>query len=203
MYGLIRIVIIAVLAVGFFALANLLNFRFQKKEIYILFASLGILLLIIFIIPIENAFYTFETPEKAYKHLSFENTEIEILVKGDNCDYVVGKTSNNDEYVTTVIPKTDSGWKVRNSFAVKERNIELPHLNYCVITMIQYEDDRFVEIMFLTPGPHEVTSSDDGIFEKQSFSLEDEGELYKYYTHISDVENYKLFIDGIKIDVLN
>ena len=87
MYGLIRIAIVIGLALALFVIAKLLNFTFQKREIYILSVSLGVLLLIISIIPIENAFYTFETPEKAYKHLSLNNTEIEILVEGDNCDY--------------------------------------------------------------------------------------------------------------------
>ena len=203
MFGLIRAVII----IAFVLVASVVvlkGFCLKSSKIGQYAFLLGIMMFsfVISIFPIENVFYTFDSPEKVYKYMSFKNTEIDTLVEGDKCDYIIGKTTNEKEFSVMVIPKTDSGYKIGIGLKTKTRTIVGGLPDGCMVLTIEYGEDLFAEISFLSPGTHEVTSNEDGTFTVRKFTTSEGEEFFEYYIHISDKENFKLYIDGTEIDVI-
>lgn len=198
MCGLVRFAIVFVLIAITFLISFTLKIKINKMVALIF---VGITSVVISIFPVENAFCTFNSPESVYRYMDFQNTDVEILVEGESCDYVIGKTTKQNKYSTMVIPKNEKGWKIVNSLAVKERRIFVGSLTGYSVSTIQYKDDWFIKIAFLTPGNHKIESNSECDLKKLAFSLDDGNELCEYYGHITDPESYNLFIDGEEIKI--
>ena len=200
MYGLIRAAIVIALVAVTFSLSFLLKVKLKEKHLLIV---IGISAVVISIFPIENVFYTFDSPDEVYRYMSFENTEIDVWVEGDKCDYVIGKTTEEGKFAKMIIPKTDSGYKIRMGLKTKTQTIWDGIPNGCTVFTTEYGEDLFVEISFITPGAHEVTSDEDIDFTSRKHSVSEGEEFFEhYYVHVSDKESFKLYIDGTEVDVI-
>ena len=90
LYSLVRIVLWGVLILVSWIIARVLKSHsfFKKSLIFI-----TLFILIIFFIPVENAFSLFKTPEKAFWYRSGENAT--IVVEGIDSVLVVGKENSD------------------------------------------------------------------------------------------------------------
>lgn len=202
MYVLINALIIILVAIVTIVALRGGRFKSQKTVQCAIFLGLIIYSFVISIFPLENIFYTFDSPDAVYKYMSFENTEIDVLVEGDKCDYVIGKTTQERTFSEMIIPKTDSGYKIRTGFKTKTRTIWDGIPNGGTVFTTEYGEDLFVGISFITPGAHEVTSNEDSDFIVRKSFVDGEEFYEDYYVHVSDKDSFKLYIDGIEVDVV-
>ena len=201
MYGLIRILVVVVIVALLFLAKLWLRVEISQKMQYV-FLSIALVLLLSFsLLPFENVFYTFDSPRAVYKYMSFNNTETDVIIEGDKCDYVIGKTTKEKTFTSMIIPKTDRGYKIAIGLKTKIRNVMDGLPRGCTVTIVEYGDDFFVEISFLSPGAHEVTSNEDAAFTVRKHQISEGEELFEYYVHISDKESFRLSIDGTDVDI--
>ena len=69
-----------------------------------------ILVTVLAFLPIENSFVTFDSPKAAYEYFNSGKSNIELVVKGDNCDFIIDRKKDSDTYL--IVPKTANGWKI-------------------------------------------------------------------------------------------
>ena len=82
-----------------------------KRRWYIAsFFISAVLVVISAFLSFENCFITFDSPKAAYEYFNFGKSNIELVVEGENCDFVVECKNDLDKYL--IIPKTADGWKI-------------------------------------------------------------------------------------------
>ena len=109
MYSIIRLLI-----GGIFLLCAIIVIKKSnavKKKMLVILSAIGAVVLTtaLAFVPFENLFVTFHSPEAAYGYFTGE-TNIKIVVEGQQSDYVVG--GSGDKNVSLIVPKTEDGWKV-------------------------------------------------------------------------------------------
>ena len=83
----------------------------RKHILYAVFAGLSVILVtVLAFLPIENSFVTFDSPKAAYEYFNSGKSNIELVVKGDNCDFIIDRKKDSDTYL--IVPKTANGWKI-------------------------------------------------------------------------------------------
>ena len=89
MYSFIRLLIGCIFLICSFVLIKRSK-TVHKKALYIVFLCLsGLLPTVLSFIPFENSFITFKSLDSAY-HYVYGKSDIELVVEGDDCDFVVG-----------------------------------------------------------------------------------------------------------------
>ena len=91
MYGVIRLLIVTVMGlIAVYATNKMLGKR--KATHYIgVFVILLVSFFVLSFVPFENAFITFESPEKAAEYYLFSDIKITGNISGKSSDLVVGK----------------------------------------------------------------------------------------------------------------
>ena len=118
MYSIIRLLISGVLfCVSHFSI-NKSKHKFSKKIHVLAFVLFVVFYGILLSVPIENTFFSFDSPKAAIAYYNPGNTNIELIVNGNGCDFVVIKGKNNEK-TYSIIPKTSDGWKVGTGKDIK------------------------------------------------------------------------------------
>ena len=171
----------------------------HKRILYIVFALVTLLFITVSaMFPIENFLITFDSPQKAYEY-KFGKSNIELVIEGDNCDFVVD--SRNRTYTYSILPKTEKGWKIGNGINIKK--IATTYSEEISITVYQYKNtnDYFINILDTNGG--EVIIIDD--YNTKFYSLENENDsanktIVNYYAHIVDFDQeYSVTVNGKEI----
>lgn len=91
MYMIIRLIIGFIFFVC--SIAVIKTYKTARKHIlYAVFAGLSVILVtVLSFLPIENFFVTFDSPKEAYEYFNSGNSNIELVVKGDNCDFIIDR----------------------------------------------------------------------------------------------------------------
>ena len=168
----------------------------------IVFFGITILLIsTLALFPIENLFVTFNSPESVFNYYHFGNEGVDLVVEGDNCDFVIGKTDDSDTFL--IIPKNDDGWKVGSG--VDTRKAARKFSNGISITVYKYKNtnDYFITVFDSNGGISSVSDKYNTEFyylEKDNDSL---GKKYvTYYAHISDFgPQYSISVNGNEITI--
>ena len=166
MYGFIRLMIGCVFLAA--CVAGIKKFaKVRKRWWYIALSGLAAILVVVLqFFPFENLFVTFHSPKAAYEYFCFGKSNIELVVEGAHCDFVVDRKKDADNYL--LIPKTADGWKVGIGSDMKW--VVHQYFKGTVINVYQYKDtsDYFITILDTNGG--ESTISDE--YNSKFFSLE-------------------------------
>ena len=199
MYIVIRLIIGCIfLSLSTIVIKNSKSIR--KHILYVAFTvfSLTVTVVLVFI-PFENLFVTFDSPKAAYEYFNSGKSNIELIVEGDDCDFIVARKNDADTYL--IIPKTADGWKVGIGSNTKRKVQKLS--NGIVLYVYQYKhtSDYFITILDTNGG--ESTISDE--YNTRFFALErSNASLGKtfvtYYAHVANFNpRYSIKVDNNKI----
>ena len=199
MYNVIRLIIGCI-----FLLCSIIvmkNFKaISKRVLYIASSGLSVLLIVVLMfLPFENLFLTFGSPKDAYEYSNSGQSNIELIVEGDNCDLIIDRKNDSDAYL--IIPKTADGWKI--GIGADTKRIAQKISDGIVIYVYQYKDtsDYFITILD-TNGGESIVSDE---YNTEFLSLERYNDLLEknfvtYYAHIANLNSqYSVTVNGNKI----
>ena len=203
MYSIVRIIIGFIL----FACSIVVIRKFQtirKRSSYTIAFVTTILIIpsVLGLFPFENLFITFDTPESSYEYYNFGNNNIQVVIEGENSAYVLEQKSVSEK-VYSIIPKTESGWKIGTGF--NNRRVAYNFIDSVSINVYQYEDtnDYFISIYDMNGGKSEV--SDDYNTSFYSIHKKDEnGNIVdtSHYAYVPDFNSdYCIIVNGNRIPV--
>lgn len=175
-----------------------------KRARYVVFTSISVALIaILTILPFENLFITFNSPKAAYEYFIFGKSNIELVVEGNNCDFIIDRKNDTETYL--IIPKTADGWKI--GIGLNTRRIVQKLSNGITVYVYQYKNTRDYFITILDTNGGESTVSDD--YNTKFYSLERNNDslgktFVTYYAHISSLNpQYSVIVNGNKIALKN
>lgn len=187
MYIIIRLIIGCI-----FLLCSIIAIKkskvIRKQILYIAFTSLSVLLFVVLtFLPFENYFITFDSPETAYEYYNSGKSNVELIVEGKECDFIIDRRSDSDQYL--IIPKTADGWEI--GLGSNTKMIVQKLSDGVVLYVYQYKNtsDYFITILDTNGG--EATVSDE--YNTKFYSMEryndSLGKVFvTYYAHITDLE---------------
>lgn len=136
------------------------------------------------LLPVENAFLTFSSPQSAYQYN--HTGDVKLVVSGEITDFVIGVQGDVDEY--TIVPKSDDGWKLGMGFDTKR--IHQTVSDGVVIYVYQYKntDDYYITILDTDGGPLEITDNRNSNF--QCLECTNEALHITFYTYYGYIHDY-------------
>ncbi len=201
MYNIIRLIIGCVF-LGCSIMVIKKSKVIRKRILYVVFTCISIALItVLAFLPFENLFMTFDSPKTAYEYFSFGKSNIELVIEGNNCDFIIDRKNDSDAYL--IIPKTINGWKV--GIGSNTRRIIQKYFSGITVCVYQYKNtnDYFITIFDSNGGESEI--SDD--YNTKFYSLEKNNNYLQkvfvtYYAHISDFDSqYSIVINGNRYSV--
>ena len=114
-YHIIRALLLFIVFSFIFIKAN--KFRTNNKKVINILLVIAFFVSVSFsnILPVENLFITFKTPESVFEYIL--SGEILDVVHGNNSSMVIYSNGNARSRIT--IPKTENGYKISNGFDEK------------------------------------------------------------------------------------
>ena len=169
----------------------------KKWQLVLFFISILTLWTVSGLLPVENVFITFSSPQKAYKYVNSE--EVQLVVQGEDTAFVVGKESSRN-YVCLIVPKSDSGWKIGRGLDTKL--VEQKIVDGIVVYVYQYRktDDYYVTISNVRGNEVDISDNNNSLF----YVLEEGDDYYTYYAYVNELdEKYMLTVNGnaFKLDL--
>lgn len=186
-FSVIRLLFFAAVVIaGFVIIKKRKNVNMRRALSALLIAAV-ILTTVSGLIPVENAFISFSTPEKAYLYNHFGR--IRTKAEGKESVWVVGTSGNTENYA--VIPKSGSGYKIGMGQNIKRSShnvsdgivIDL----YCCKTTGEY----YITVFDTDGGKTEITDNRKSVFE---YTKNENTALHKYFY------TYYAYIDGFADD---
>lgn len=153
------------------------------------------------LIPFENVFITFSTPEASYKYHN-QGTPV-ICVEGRDTDLVVGQKGNS--YIYNIAPKTTSGWKLGMGYELKNIYQSIDSANKNLINVFRYKNtNEFYIVVANIEGEslsvHDNLNSEFVLSEKTDKN--GNANDCAYYTYINALDNnYVLSLNDIDISL--
>lgn len=199
MYNIIRLIIACVFLVCSITAINNSN-AIRKHILYFVFTSLSVILIVVLaFLPFENQFVTFDSPKAAYEYFNLGESNIELIVEGDYCDFIIAHKNDSDTYLC--IPKTADGWKI--GIGSHTKRIVQKISNGIVLYVYQYKNtsDYFITILDTNGG--ELTILDE--YKTQFYSVESNNDslgktFITYYAHLANLNpQYSIIINGNEI----
>ena len=168
--------------------------------LYIAFACLSVVLIIVLaFLPFENLFVTFDSPEAAYEYFNLGKSNVELIVEGDACDFIIDRQKDSDKYL--IIPKTADGWKI--GIGANTKRIAQKISNGIVLYAYQYKDtsDYFITILDTNGGESTISDEYDTKFISLERSNDSLGKTFvTYYAHIANFNpQYSVTVNNTKI----
>ena len=164
-------------------------------------SALGSILLVVALsfVMVENAFITFDSPQKAYSYVNFGKHDVKLVISGEQSDFVIG--DKNDTHVYLIIPKVENGWKIATGASSKL--IAQKTFDGISVNIYQYKntDDCYVTVNRFDGERCQVADSYNSHFQflEQKVAMSDKSS-FTYYTHISGTNaQYWISINGIQI----
>lgn len=199
MYGIVRIIITLL----FLGCAVILVKKYKapkKRSVYILLAVAAVLFdFALGMLPFENLFLTFDSPKAAYQYYHGRQSDIALIVEGNDCDLIVACQNNTKQL--SVVPKTDSGWKI--GVGMNYRMIAQKMVDGIVVQIDQYKNtnDYFISVFHVNGAELEISDSCNTEFQ----ILRNHNEYLKksyisYYGHLEEFNSqYSITVNGCKI----
>lgn len=196
-----------IIRLGFWGIAFIISFFLIRKSsvihkrrwsIVALVAAI-ILTTISALLPIENAFITFSSPESAYHYRN--SGDVKLVVDGEKTDLVVG--TKGDEDIYAIVPKSNNGWKLGTGLDTK-RMIQTIS-DGVIIYVYQYKntDDYYITVFDANGGSTDITDNRDSEFKYlETYNSALNETFYTYYAYIGGFDNqYALTVNGTSIKV--
>ena len=202
LYGILRIIIISVLFIIFIVVQKRCRKALKKNRILIYILITMVLGALLFLIPFENAFFNFSSPQAVFKYEFSGN--IEAIVEGDKSTMII--YSKNNTYSSTIIPKNQNGWKLGTALTYKI--IATKYYEKCMVELHQFKDsnDYYVFVMDVFVPDSTIRNITDNRHSEFNYHLSEicgvDEVTYVYYTYIKKIgDGYKLNIDGEIIEL--
>ena len=172
----------------------------RKHILYILFTSLSVILIVVLaFLPFENLFVTFDSPKAAYEYFNLGKSNIELIVEGDDCDFIIDR--KNDSYAYLIIPKTVDGWKI--GVGSNTKRIVQKLSNGIVLYVYQYKNtsDYFITILDTNGGESNISDEYNTKFLSLERNNDSLGKTFvTYYAHITNLNpQYSVIVNDNKI----
>ena len=203
MYSVIRLIISCIFLVCSITIIKKSK-AIRKHILYIVFAILSMwLVVVLMLLPFENLFITFDSPEAAYEYFNLGKSNIELIVEGNDCDFIIDCKNGSDTYL--IVPKTEDGWKL--GIGSNTKRILQKLSNGIVLYVYQYKNTSEYFITIFDTNGKEADISDE--YNTKFFSLErDNDSLGKtfitYYAHITNLNpQYSIMVNNNEIVLSN
>lgn len=198
-----------IIRLAFWSIAFIISFllikksqvRHKRRWSIVAFIVAVIMTTIFALMPIENAFITFSTPELAYNYNHSGN--VKLIVDGEKTDFVVG--AKGDAYIYAIVPKSNNRWKIGMGLDTK-RIIQIIS-DGITIYVYQYKNtnDYFITVLDTEGGSLDIAdnhNSDFKYLEKSNSTLDKT--FYTYYAYINDFDDqYTLTVNDKSIKFQN
>ncbi len=201
MFVIFRLVFGSLVFVICFLLIRRSHTIHKRLWLIVVFVVAVILTTISALIPIENAFVTFSSPQSAYNYNNSGN--VKLIVNGRKTDFVISSKGDTDAY--TIIPKSDGGWKL--GMGLDTKRIAQTISDGISIYVYQYKnsDDYYITVLDTNGGPLEITDNQSSKFQcldKSNSALNKT--FYTYYAYINGYDDqYALTVNGKTIKIQN
>ena len=195
MFGLFRTIFWGIVLFG--GLYVVKKKKAKKYQLILFVTCILVLWSVSGLLPVENIFITFSSPEKAYEYVNSE--KIQLVVGGDHTTFVVGKESPR-KYVYLIIPKSDSGWKIGRGLDTKL--IKQKVVDEIVVRVYQYRntDDYYVTVSDVRGNVVDINDNNDSIFHVLE---EIKGGYYTYYAYVNKItDQYSITVNGEEVKLL-
>lgn len=194
LYGMFRLGIGFIIAIVLFVLIKYAKTIDKRKCCIAAFIAVSITVSLLYLIPFENAFITFSTPEKAFHYTN--SWDIDNIVSGKETSFVIASKNNVNTY--KIIPKTQKGWKISSALATKD--MFQYSCNGISIHIYRYKNssDYYIALFDTDGGQINITdnrgSNFISVIQNQSADIEP---IYHYYACINNMDSeYVITING-------
>lgn len=183
MFGIFRIFIGVVVGMLLFFLLCKYTTKGKVALKYIVTVSIVIVIITITgFIPFENLIYEFNSAEEVYKYYYFGEDQVDVVVEGNESDFVIGTKNNTLTHL--IVPKTATGWKLGSGLNTKM--VFQKRTKDFSLFVYQYRNTNDYFVIAYSPDGEELTLLDEydihfHSFEKNVDSLE-KGFII-YYAH--------------------
>lgn len=199
MFGFIRVIIGCIFLVFWIFLIKKSKI-IHKQILYFIFTAISVgLITILAFLPFENYIYSFKSAEDVYKYYYFLEEKPELVIEGENSDFVVGAKNTTSKFL--IVPKTENGWKIGIGLNAKKIIQKISNKNIIYVYQYKNTNDYFLTV-FNAKG-EKITILDD--YGTKFYPLERKTENIEktyitYYGYISDFNpEYNLMVNGDKI----
>lgn len=191
-----------VLGIGITALIFFIKRRVSGKANIKIFIILAVVISsLLWFVPLENLFMTFDSPEDSYRYFNEPDSDIKWVVNGNDSDLVVGNIDGVSSHF--IINRAENGWKV--GLGINRMTVAQKMFDYGVVYVFRAHGsgDYYLTVINLSPGLLEVSDSVNSEF----LAFEDydsrDGKIYAtYYAVLTDKdEQYRLYINGNEISI--
>lgn len=193
---LIAVLIVALFAVPCYVFC-LKKQAGKKSWFFILVAGMAVVLLtVLFFLPFENIFYSFQSPEDVFSYKYPGTSDIQLVIEGQESALVIGDKER--ETLMSYVRKEDDNWKLDVGVAHKEIATEM--IENGLVLVYQYRDshDYYIEIIDMEGT---IASISDNLH-SQFVSYKGNEFISYYYAAVTDFdENYSLTINDTKISL--
>ncbi len=157
MYSVIRIIIGCVL----FALMVIAIRKSKAVNTRLLYCAAvcvsAALIHAMMFIPVENSFMSFDSPEAALRYYNPAKRDIELIVSGEECDFIVSSKGDASELMT--LPKTADGWKIGIGSNMKTAAHHFAEGISISVYQHRGSDDYFVRVFNSAGGESDLSDS--------------------------------------------
>lgn len=194
LFIIIRIIFLSIVFLVSFLLIRKSRIINKFRWSVVAFVIATVITTISALIPIENAFITFSSPESAYSYKNYG--DVKLVVDGEKSDFVVGAKDDTDNYL--IIPRSNDGWKL--GMGLDTKRVYQTVSDGITIYVYQYKntDDYYITVLDTNGGFSDITDNRNSIFkysEKQNSTLDTT--FYTYYAYINNFnEQYVLSVNG-------
>ncbi len=199
MFSFIRLIIACVFFVcSIIAIKKHKTIRKHIQYIVVTLISVTLIIVTAFL-PFENLFITFDSPKDAYEYYNFGKSNIQLVIEGNNCDFLVDCKSDFETYL--IVPKTTDGWKI--GIGSNTKRIVQKFSKGITVYVYQYKNTNDYFITILDTNGEKTTVFDDN--NTEFFSLEKYNNIlgktfFTYYAHISNLNSgYRIIVNGNEI----
>lgn len=173
----------------------------KNRLTYLVLTGVSIALVVVLsFFAFENLFVTFDSPNEAYEYYKFGSSNIEKVIEGAECDFVVDRKDDSDSYL--IIPKTSEGWKI--GIGSNTKRIEQKVVGGIVIYVYQYgnANEYFMTVSDTNGGILDLSDKYDTKF----ITLEKHNEVLEktfttYYAYVPEfTSDYVISVNGKDIE---
>lgn len=203
MYYIIRLIIASIILLCFTIVIKKAK-TIMKTKLHIISICITLAFIVLLAhFPFENFFITFNSSKDAYEYVNIGDSNIELVVEGDNCDFVIDCKNDTDRYL--IIPKTKNGWKI--GIGADTKRIVQKTYNSTVIYVYQYKNtkDYFITVFDANEGALNIIDNCGSEFHSIMKENDYSGETFIiYFAHISSYgSQYNVQVNGTKIELNN
>lgn len=201
LFAITRIILgITIFIIGYFSIGKIKSINAFRKLI-ITFMLTIILTTLSALIPLENVFVTFSSPESAYNYN--HSGKVKLIVNGSKTDFIVGEKNGTDVYL--IVPKSDNGWK--QGLGLDTKRICDKISDGITVYVYQYKstDDYYIVLLNTNGGPLNITDNNNSefIYSERPNSILNKT-FYTYYAYLNSFNRqYTLTVNGENVSLFN